>query len=159
MKPHTAHASSAVPDKAHFALLDLKNLDPNHTIQIPFQIDSVSSCNTLLTRTVIAPYASPPIKPIRQITIKASKGNTAAILLFRIWTLNNQPYSVQKPAKHFGVLTLDADFTKQCVTIHPLSHLMADPPTCKVPAQEGSGCRDMLQRQNHMLLTHRDMEM
>ena len=47
MGPHTAHASSTVPDKGHFILLDLKSWDSNQSIQIPFQIGSAGSCNTL----------------------------------------------------------------------------------------------------------------
>lgn len=96
-RPHTAHASPTAPDKGHFILLDLKSPDSNHTIQGPFQIDSAASCDTLsskhlsimpwatviLTRTVI-PYASPPIQPIGQTTIKACKNNTTCNLTFQI---------------------------------------------------------------------------
>ena len=97
-RPHTAHASPTVPDKGHFVLLDLKNPDSNHTIQVPFQIDSAASCNTLPskhlssmpwatvipTRTVIIPYASRPIQPIGQTTIEACKNNTTCNLTFQI---------------------------------------------------------------------------
>ena len=78
-RPHTTHASSTVPDKGHFVLLDLKSPDSNHTNQVPFQIASAASCNTLPpkhlssmpwatvipTRTVIIPYTSPPIQTTR----------------------------------------------------------------------------------------------
>jgi len=95
---HAAQASSTVPDKNHFVLLDLKSPDSTHTILISSQIDSVASRNTLSpkhlsnipwatvipTTTVVIPYASPPIKSIGKITIEACKGNTTCNLTFQV---------------------------------------------------------------------------
>ena len=116
-KPHKADESSTVPYKGHFVLLDLKSPDSNHTIQVPFQIDSAASCNTLPskhlssmpwatvipTRTVIIPYASPPIQPIGQTTIETCKDNTTCNLTFQV-TDTDQPALLQKPAKRLEYL-------------------------------------------------------
>ena len=146
MGPHTAHASSTVADKGHFIFLDLKSPDSNHTIQIPFQIDSAASCNTLPskhlfnipwatvtpTRTVTIPYASPPIKPIGQTTIKACKDNTTCNLTCTFQVIDtDQPALLSTEAsKTLGVLTLNADFIRKCTTDDPPTPMMADPPTC-----------------------------
>ena len=104
--PYSANAAAAAlpslqhrtPDEGHFVLLDFASPDSELTTQIPFQIDSAASCNTLPSKllsstpwaklapakTVIIPYASPPIKPIGQITLKASKGNTTCNLTFQV---------------------------------------------------------------------------
>ena len=134
--PHTAHASSTVADKGHFIFLDLKSPNSNHTIQIPFQIDSAASCNTLPskhlsnmpwatvtpTRTVIIPYASPPIKPIGQTTIEACKDNTTCNLTFQVIDTDQPALLSTEASKTLGVLTLNADFIRKCTT--------EDPPTC-----------------------------
>ena len=143
-KPFTASATSAVPDKGHFVLLDLKSPDSSQAIQIPFQIDSAASCNTLpskhlssilwatmiLTRTVIIPYASPPIKPIGQITIEASKGNTTCNLTFQVIDTDQPALLSTEASKALGVLTLNADFIRKCSTTNPFSHPTAERPTC-----------------------------
>ena len=142
-KPRTAHTSSAVPDKGHFVLLHLKSPDSNHTIQVPFQIDSAASCNTLpskhlsniawatviATRTVILPYASPPIKPIGQITIEASKGSTTCNLTFQVIDTDQPALLSAEASKTLGVLTLNADFIRKCATTDPPTHPTADPPS------------------------------
>ena len=142
--PHTAHASSTVPDKDHFVLLDLKIPDSNHTIQIPFQIDSAASCNTLPskhlsstpwatvspTRTVIIPYASPPIKPIGQTTIEACKDSTTCNLTFQVIDTDQPALLSTEASKTLGVPTLNPDFIRKCGTDDPPSHPKADPPTC-----------------------------
>ena len=38
----------------------------------------------LPTKTVILPYASPPIKPVGQVTLKASKGSSTCNLTFQV---------------------------------------------------------------------------
>ena len=151
-RPHTAHASSPVPDKGHFVLLDLKSPDSNHTIQVPFQIDSAVSCNTLPikhlssmpwatvipTRTIIIPNASPPIQPIGQTTIEACKNNPTCNLTFQIVD-TDQPALLRTEAnKTLGVLTLNADFIRKCTTATPLSHPAANPSTCNYSAAEPS---------------------
>ncbi|CAH3196771.1 unnamed protein product [Porites evermanni] len=100
--PHGNYATLASPtpiaDKGHFVMLDLRILDSPISKQIPFQIDSAASCNTLpsnhLTnipcakispsKTVILPYASPPTKPIGHVTLTASKGRSTCDLTFHI---------------------------------------------------------------------------
>ena len=147
-RPHTAHASPTVPDKGHFVLLDLKTPDSNHTIQVPFQIDSAASCNTLpskhlssmpwatviSTRTVIIPYASRPIQPIGQTTIEACKNNTTCNLTFQIVDTDQPALLSTEASKTLGVLTLDANFIRKCDTATPLSHPAADPSTCNYSA-------------------------
>ena len=147
-RPHTAHASSTVPDKGHFVLLDLKSPDSNYTFQVPFQIDSVASCNTLPsknlsrmpwatvipTRTVIIPYASPPIQPIGQTTMEACKNNTTCNLTFQIVDTDQPALLSTEASKTVGVLTLNADFIRKCATATPLSHPAADPSTCNYSA-------------------------
>ena len=136
-------ANSTVPDKGHFVLLDLKSPDSNHAIQIPFQIDSAASCNTLPskhlssmpwatvvpTRTVIIPYASPPIKPIGQITIEASKRNTTCTLTFQVIDTDQPALLSTEASKTLGLLTLNADFIRKCAATDPLPHPTADPPS------------------------------
>ena len=55
------------------------------------------------TRTVIIPYASPPIKPIGQTTIEAYKDNTTCNLIFQVID-TDQPALVLNPAKHLECL-------------------------------------------------------
>jgi len=127
-RPHTAHASPTAPDNGHFVLLDLKSPDSNHTIQVPFQIDSAASCNTLPskhlssmpwatvipTRTVIIPYASPPIQPIEQTTIEACKNNTTCNLTFQVVDTDQPALLSTEASNTLGVLTLNADFIRKC---------------------------------------------
>ena len=147
-RPHKAHASLTVPDKGHFVLLDLKSPDSNHTIQGPFQIDSAASCNTLPskhlssmpwatvipTRTVIIPYASPPIQTIGQTTIEACKNNTTCNLTFQIVDTDQPALLSTEASKTLGVLTLNADFIRKCATATPPSHPAADPSACNYSA-------------------------
>ena len=73
------------------------------------------------TRTVIIPYASPPIKPIGQITIEASKGNTTCTLTFQVIDTDQPTLLSTEASKTLGVLTLNADFIRKCSTTNPLS--------------------------------------
>jgi len=122
---HRAHA-----DKGHFVLLDLTSSDSCHSTQVPFQIDSAASCNTLPssrlsnmpwakvlpTKTVILPYASPPIKPVGQDTLKASKGSNTCILTFQVINTDQPALLSTEASKAVGVLTLNADFIRKCST-------------------------------------------
>ena len=152
-QPYSANAAAAAlpslqrrtPDKSHFVLLDLASPDSDLTTQIPFQIDSAASCNTLPsnllssipwaklapTKTVIIPYASPPIKPIGQITLIASKGNTTCNLTFQVIDTDQPALLSAEDSKALGVLILNAGFIRKCSTAKPLSSLTPDPGTHK----------------------------
>ena len=120
----------ALADKGHFVLLDLTSSDSYHSTQVPFQIDSAASCNTLPsshlsnmpwakvlpTKTVILPYASPPIKPVGQVTLKASKGSSTCILTFQVINTDQPALLRTEASKTLGVLTLNADFIRKCST-------------------------------------------
>ena len=82
------------------------------------------------TRTVIIPYASPPIKPIGQTTIKACKDNTICNLTFQVIDTDQPALLSTEASKTLGVLTLNADFVRKCTTDDPPTPVMADPPTC-----------------------------
>ncbi|RMX55270.1 hypothetical protein pdam_00021349 [Pocillopora damicornis] len=103
--PHTGVPTTAPPsDKGHFVLPLLEDPDSKCRAQIPFPIDLAASCNTLLSchlssmpwakilqsKTVILPYASPPIKPISQVTLQASKGKSTSNLTLQVIN-NDQP--------------------------------------------------------------------
>ena len=119
-----------IADKGHFVMLDLRSLDSTISKQIPFQIDSAASCNTLpsthLTnipcakisplKTVILPYASPPIKPIGHVTLTASKGRSTCDLTFHIINAEQPALLGIKASKTLGVLTFNADFIRKCST-------------------------------------------
>ena len=121
---------SAPAEKGHFVLLDVKSSDSCHSIQIPFQMDSAASCNTLPSnhlsnmpwakvfprKTVILPYASPPIKPVGQVTPKASKGSTICNLTFQVIDTDQPALLSTEASKTLGVLTLNADFIRKCST-------------------------------------------
>ena len=79
------------------------------------------------TKTVIIPYASPPIKPIGQITLKAGKGNTT----FQVIDTDQPALLSIEDSKALGVLTLNADFTGKYSTAKPPSPLTPDPGTHK----------------------------
>ena len=128
MKSHTTHTSSPVPHKGHFILLNLKSPDSNHTIQVPFQIDSVAYCNTLPskhlssmpwatvipTRTVIIPMPAHQSTQSEKPPSKPARATPLAILHFRSLTLTNQHYSVQKPAKHLEYLPSTRFHQRMC---------------------------------------------
>ena len=117
----------APADKGHFIFLDLTSSDSCHSTQVPFQIDSAASCNSLPsrhlsimpwakvlpTKTVILLYASPPIKPVGQVTFKASKGSSTCNLTFQV--IKTDQLSTEA-SKALGVLTLNADFIRKCST-------------------------------------------
>ena len=124
----TAPASTqpTVTDKGHFVLLDLKSPDSKQCTRVPFQIDSAASCNmlpsshlsdmpwALPTKTVILPYASPPIKPIGQVTLKTSKGSSSYNLTFQVIDTDQPALLSIEASKAPGVLTLNADFVRKC---------------------------------------------
>lgn len=83
------------------------------------------------TKTVIIPYASPPIKPIGQITLKASKGNTTCSLTFQVVDTDQPALLSTEDSKALGVLTLNADFIRKCSTAKPPSPPTPDPDTHK----------------------------
>ena len=83
------------------------------------------------TKTVIIPYASPPIKPIGQITLKASKGNTTCSLTFQVINTDQPALLSTEDSKALGVLTLNADFIRKCSTAKPPSPPTPDPGTHK----------------------------
>ena len=121
-----------IADKGHFVMLGLRSLDSPISKQIPFQIDSAASCNTLpsnhltnipcakisLLKTVILPYASPPIKPIGHVTLTASKGRSTCDLTFHIINAEQPALLGIKASKTLGELTFnrDADFIRKCST-------------------------------------------
>ena len=119
-----------IAGKGHFVMLDLWSPDSCVSKQIPFQIDSAASCNTLPSnhlsdmpwatispsKTVILPYASPPIKPIGQVTLTASKGSSACDLTFQIINTAQPALLSIEASKALGVLTLNADFIRKCST-------------------------------------------
>ena len=119
-----------IADKGHFVMLDLWSPDSCVSKQIPFQIDSAASCNTLPSnhlsdmpwatispsKTVILPYASPPIKPIGQVTLTASKGSSACDLTFQVINTAQPALLSIEASKAFGVLTLNADFIRKFST-------------------------------------------
>ena len=137
-QPYSANVAAAAvpclqhwnPDKGHFVLLDLMSPNSELTTQIPFQIDSAASCNTLpsnllasmpwaklaATKTVITPYASPPIKPICQIILKAGKGNTTCDVTFQVINTDQPALLSTEDSKALGVLTLNAYFIRKCST-------------------------------------------
>ena len=88
----------------------------------------------ILTRTVIMPYASPPIQPIGQTTIEACKNNTTCNLTFQIVDTDQPALLSTEASKTLGVFTLNADFIRKCATATPLSHPAADPSTCNYSA-------------------------
>ena len=141
-----------IADKGHFVMLDLRNLDSLISKQIPFQIDSAASCNTLpsnhLTnipsakispsKTVILPCASPPIKPICHVTLTASKGRSTCDLTFHIINAEQPALLGIKASKTLGVLTVNADFIRNCSTSttqpSPMSSLNRDSAAGPPPA-------------------------
>ena len=86
------------------------------------------------TRTVIIPYASPPIQTIGQTTIEACKNNTTCNLTFQIVDTDQPALLSTEASKTLGVLTLNADFIRKCATATPLSHPAAAPSTCSYSA-------------------------
>ena len=119
-------------DKGHFVFLTNKSPDYRYSTQIPFQIDSAASCKTLPSyhlsnmpwakilpsRTLTLSYTSPPIKPIGQVTLEASKGHSAHNLTFQVIT-TDQPAllyieaSLTCLARHLSMLS---DFVRKCST-------------------------------------------
>ena len=76
----------------------------------------------LSTKTVILPYASPPIKPVGQVTLKASKGSNICNLTFQVIDTDQPALLSTEASKTLGVLTLNADFIRKCFTSNtPLS--------------------------------------
>ena len=88
------------------------------------------------TRTVILPYASPPSKPIGQITVEVSKGNTTCNITFQVIDTDQPALLSTEASKTLGVLTLNADFIRRYATIDPLTHPTADPPSGQNSAAE-----------------------
>ena len=72
--------------------------------------------NLLLTKTVILPYASPPIKPIGQVTLKTSKRSSSYNLTFQVIDTDQPALLSIEASKALGVLTLNADFVRKCST-------------------------------------------
>ena len=108
-------------------MLDLRSLDSPISKQIPFQIDSAASlpsnhftnipCAKISpSKTVILPYASPPIKPIGHVTLTASKGRSTCDLTFHIINAEQPALLGIKASKTLGVLTFNADFIRKCST-------------------------------------------
>ena len=139
---------SKITDKGHFVLLDLNDFDSSCSTRVPFQIDSAASCNTLPSshlsnmpwakilpsKTVILPYASPPIKPVGQVTLQARKGSSTCNLTFQVIDTKQPALLSTEASKRLGVLTLNADFVRKCSTIHPPQLPTADRETNTVSA-------------------------
>lgn len=133
----------APADKGHFVLLDLTCSDSCHSTQVPFQIDSAASCDTLPsnhlskmpwakdlpTKTVILPYASPPIKPVGKVTLKASKGSTTCNLNFQVINTDQPALLSTEASKTLGMHTLNADFIRKCSASNTPLPLMTGPET------------------------------
>ena len=148
-----------IADKGHFVMLGLRSLDSPISKQIPFQIDSAASCNTLpsnhltnipcakisLLKTVILPYASPPIKPIGHVTLTASKGRSTCDLTFHIINAEHPALLGIKASKTLGVLTVNADFIRKCSTSttqpSPMSSLNQDSAAGPPPAPPNTSDR------------------
>ena len=140
--PHTGVPTTAPPsDKGHFVLPLLEDPDSKCRAQIPFPIDLAASCNTLLSchlssmpwakilqsKTVILPYASPPIKPISQVTLQASKGKSTSNLTLQVIN-NDQPALLSTEASiALGALTLHVDFIRKYFTSNPSQPLRTEP--------------------------------
>lgn len=110
-------------------MLDLRSLDSPISKQVPFQIDSAASlpsnhftnipCAKISpSKTVILPYASPPIKPIGHVTLTASKGRSTYDLTFHIINAEQPALLGIKASKTLGELTFnrDAEFIRKCST-------------------------------------------
>ena len=113
--------------KGYFVMLSLSSPQPDKSqgsIQLPFQIDSAASCNTLPakylpsmpwaqmtpTNTLLQPYAGPPIYPVGQVTLEARRGNNVGILTFQVIDTTQPALLSVSASKNLGVLSLDADF-------------------------------------------------
>ena len=70
----------------------------------------------LPTKTVKLPYASPRIKPVGQVTLKASKGSSTCNLTFQVINTDQPALLSSEASKALGVLTLNADFIRKCST-------------------------------------------
>lgn len=65
---------------------------------------------------MILHYASPPIKPVGQVTLKASKGSSTCNLTFQVINTDQPALLSTEASKALGVLTLNADFIRKCST-------------------------------------------
>ena len=137
-------------------MLDLRSLDSPISKQIPFQIDSAASlpsnhftnipCAKISpSKTVILPYASPPIKPIGHVTLTASKGRSTCDLTFHIINAEHPALLGIKASKTLGVLTVNADFIRKCSTSttqpSPMSSLNQDSAAGPPPAPPNTSDR------------------
>ncbi|KAK2552421.1 hypothetical protein P5673_026506, partial [Acropora cervicornis] len=59
----------------------------------------------LPSKTVILPYASPPLKPISQVTLQVSKGNFACSLTFQVINTDQPALLSTEASKALKVLT------------------------------------------------------
>ena len=83
--------------------------------------------NLLPTKTVILPYASPPIKPISKVTLKTSKGSSTYNLTFQVIDTDQPALLSIEASKALGVLTLNAYFVRKCFTNNAPLPLMSSP--------------------------------
>ena len=68
------------------------------------------------SKTVILPYASPPMKPIGQVTLTTMRGSSAFDLTFQVINTDQPALLSIEASKTLGVLTLNADFIRKCST-------------------------------------------
>ena len=125
----TTPTSSPFPmERGHFIQLTLADSNFGNHTQIPFQIDSAASCNTLPSRylskmpwaklqpttTVIMPYASPPINPIGKITLKATRGTASRNLTLQVVDTDQPALLSTEASKSLSALAMNADFVRKC---------------------------------------------
>ena len=65
---------------------------------------------------VHVPYASPPIKPVSQVTLTATKNNYTRTFTFQVVDTEQPALLSTEASKALGVLTLNADYIRQCST-------------------------------------------
>ena len=81
----------------------------------------------LQSKTVILPYASPPIKPISQVTLQASEGKSTSNLTLQVIN-NDQPALLSTEASiALGAPTLHVDFIRKYFTSNPSQPLRTEP--------------------------------
>lgn len=83
---------------------------------------------------MILPYASPPIKPVGQLTLKASKGSTTCNLTFQVIDTDQPALLSTEASKPLGLLTLNADFIRKCSANNTPPPPMTDPGTSQESA-------------------------
>ena len=77
------------------------------------------------------PYTSPPVNPTDQMNLDVIRGTSKCNLTFQVVKTDQPALLSMEASKKLGVLTLYADFVRQCFTIDmPSEHSAAcSPPT------------------------------